>query len=81
MITSGQRTRLREELIEQFNFLAEMGPYLKQAGRNNEEPEFYEAMFKLWFSYWPEIPVEKEDVELAAHRIEVIKRVCGYTSI
>jgi hypothetical protein len=43
-----------EVLTKQFHFLGEMGPYLKQAGINNQETEFYEAMFKLWFSRWPE---------------------------
>ena len=65
-----------EVLTEQAKLKVEMGPYLKQAESNNQESEFYDALFKLWFSRWPEIVVDKDDIDFAAHRVEVIKKVC-----
>ncbi|KAF8815335.1 hypothetical protein BYT27DRAFT_7214063 [Phlegmacium glaucopus] len=77
-VTSGRPTLSTEVLTEQAKFVVEMGPYLKQAEGNNQESEFYDAMFKLWFSRWPEIPLDKDDIDFAAHRVEVTKKACKH---
>lgn len=68
-----------EVLAEQARFVVEMGPYLKQAESNNQEAQFYDTMFKLWFSRWPEIALDNDDIDFAAHRVEVTKKVCDST--
>ncbi|KAF8805006.1 hypothetical protein BYT27DRAFT_7258592 [Phlegmacium glaucopus] len=77
-VTSGRPTLSTKVLTEQAKFVVEMGPYLKQAEGNNQESEFYDAMFKLWFSCWPEIPLDKDNIDFAAHRVEVTKKACKH---
>lgn len=76
-VTSGRHALSPKILAEQHRFVVEMGPYLKQAAAKSQEKEFYEAMFKLWFSLWPEIPVDNDDIGFAAHRMKVTKKVRG----
>ncbi|KAF8804992.1 hypothetical protein BYT27DRAFT_7258740 [Phlegmacium glaucopus] len=77
-VTSGRPTLSTEVLTEQAKFVVEMGLYLKQAEGNNQESEFYDAMFKLWFSRWPEIPLDKDNIDFAAHCVEVTKKACKH---
>ncbi|PPQ96500.1 hypothetical protein CVT26_010482 [Gymnopilus dilepis] len=40
-------------VVEQHNFMAKYGAYMRSAAYNRVLEEFFERFFKLWFHLWP----------------------------
>jgi hypothetical protein len=62
----------REKLNAQYNYMFKMACYLHLAKAANEEDEFYETFFKIWFKRWPETP--KDDSKESISSVEEIKK-------
>uniref|UniRef100_A0A8H7XQ79 Uncharacterized protein n=1 Tax=Psilocybe cubensis TaxID=181762 RepID=A0A8H7XQ79_PSICU len=58
----------------QFKLTEEAGPYYMQAWRIGERKAFLNRFYSVWFTLWPEIPTDKDDLEAVAHRRQITRR-------
>jgi hypothetical protein len=65
----------REVSRAQFKLLQEVGAYSLQAIQHNEEDEFNERLFNVWFIIWPQTPRNVEDIPFVDHRKGLIMKV------
>ena len=66
--------------MSQVDYMFQMSGYLHLAKGVNEEAQFYDCFFKMWFERWPLENKDEEDISMFSSSIEhyrkIIKRVC-----
>ncbi|KAH9479047.1 hypothetical protein JR316_0007622 [Psilocybe cubensis] len=58
----------------QFKLAEEAGPYYLQAWKLGEKNAFLDRFYAVWFTLWPEIPKDKDDLEAVADRRRTTRR-------
>ncbi|KAH9476128.1 hypothetical protein JR316_0004537 [Psilocybe cubensis] len=67
-IEPGIRPVTLDTKSKQDKFLADAGPYYRQAKSKGEKEEFLHEISQLWFRIWPEDPLNTADIDFARHR-------------